>query len=108
MNLKKLQPIEKLSNNLHTNYKKGIDFYQRYQKYLPIAAFFGGFTWDSLTMTRIDRLTDNIILFIYLMLAGGGIILLQFSQNNMLKKKLVNKIPGLVSPGIAILFGRSF
>ena len=91
MNLINLQPLEKLSNNLQSNYKKGLDFYQRYQKFLPIVAFFGGFTWDSITMTRIDRLSDNIILFIYLMLAGGGIILLQFSQNNMLKKNWLIK-----------------
>ena len=91
MNLKKLQPIEKLSNKLQTNYKKGLKFYQRYQKYLPIIGFLGGFTWDSFTLTRIDRLSDNIILFFYLMLAGGGIILLQFSQNNLLKKNWLIK-----------------
>ena len=40
------------------------------KKFLPAAAFFSGFLWDSLTLTRIDRLIDTMILMVYLMLLG--------------------------------------
>jgi hypothetical protein len=44
--------------------------YRRFQRFVPLAFFFGGFTYDSLTLTRIDRLSDNLILFGYLLVLG--------------------------------------
>lgn len=40
--------------------------YSRLRKYLPVGTFFAGFLWDSLTLTRIDRVFDNLILLGYL------------------------------------------
>jgi hypothetical protein len=45
-------------------------FYQRYEKYVPLAAFVIGFVWDSLTLTRIDSQLDNFILLGYTIAAG--------------------------------------
>lgn len=42
---------------------------------VPLLCFFAGVTWDSVTLTRIDRLSDNLIILVYLLLLGGGIIL---------------------------------
>ncbi len=44
--------------------------YRRYEKQIPIVAFIAGFLYDSLTLTRIDLLLDNVILFSYTILAG--------------------------------------
>ena len=44
--------------------------YQRYEKYVPLAAFVIGFIWDSLTLTRIDSRLDNFILLSYTIVAG--------------------------------------
>src|SRR6266571_4484415 len=38
---------------------------------LPVAFFLGGVTFDSVTLTRIDRLRDNLIMLLYLSLLGG-------------------------------------
>ena len=38
--------------------------------------FFGGVTFDTLTLTRIDRLSDNLILLAYLGLLGALIVML--------------------------------
>ena len=43
--------------------------------FLPVVFFFAGVTYDSVTLTRIDRLTDNLILLLYLSLLGLLIIL---------------------------------
>src|SRR6185295_10697977 len=43
----------------------------------PIMAgvfFLGGVVWDTLTLTRIDRLRDNLILLLYLLILGGLIV----------------------------------
>ncbi len=45
------------------------------QPFLPAVFFFAGVTYDTLTLTRIDRLTDNLILLLYLSLLGTLIIL---------------------------------
>jgi hypothetical protein len=42
---------------------------------LPAAAFLTGVAYDTLTLTRIDRLQDNLILLLYLALLGFLIIL---------------------------------
>jgi hypothetical protein len=44
--------------------------YQKYEKFLPVAVFVIGFLWDSITMTRVDSLIDNVILLFYLAALG--------------------------------------
>lgn len=43
--------------------------------FMPAVFFFSGVTYDSLTLTRIDRLQDNLLLLTYLLLLGFLIIL---------------------------------
>lgn len=43
--------------------------------FLPAVCFLSGVTYDTLTLTRIDRLLDNLILLIYLLLLGVLIVL---------------------------------
>jgi len=46
------------------------------EKPIMAAVFFlGGVTWDSLTLTRIDRLLDNAVLLLYLVLLGILIVM---------------------------------
>lgn len=48
-------------------------YVKKHQKYLPLAFFIGGFLWDSLTLGRIDRLYDIILLLSYLILLSIAI-----------------------------------
>ena len=43
--------------------------------FLPVVFFFAGVTYDTVTLTRIDRLLDNLILLLYLMVLGVLIVL---------------------------------
>jgi hypothetical protein len=43
--------------------------------FMPALCFFSGVTYDSLTLTRIDHLLDNLILLLYLSLLGLLIVL---------------------------------
>ncbi|MBH0201803.1 MAG: DUF2914 domain-containing protein [Nitrospira sp.] len=43
--------------------------------FMPAVFFLSGVTYDTLTLTRIDRLLDNLILLLYLALLGALIVL---------------------------------
>jgi len=47
--------------------------YRRCERFLPVVTFSIGFIWDSLTLTRIDSLLDNLILLGYT--AGLGVMI---------------------------------
>jgi len=66
-------------------------FYKRYEKIIPVFSFFVGFTWDSLTLTRIDQLSDSLILLLYIILLGLALILLVFSEKGMVTKPILLK-----------------
>jgi len=44
--------------------------YHKHEKYSGIGIFCLGFLWDSLTLTRVDNLLDNLFLLCYLILIG--------------------------------------
>ncbi len=43
--------------------------------FLPVVFFFAGVAYDTVTLSRIDRLQDNLILLLYLVLLGFLIVL---------------------------------
>jgi len=68
------------------------DFYNKYEKYSDMAIFGVGFIWDSLTMTRVDSLIDNVILLFYQILIGTIIILALRRQKGAVFPKWLEKI----------------
>ncbi len=69
-------------------YHKGKHTYHRYQSILPVVFFVGGFAWDSLTLTRIDRLSDNLILALYLLVVSTSVVLLNLARSHFFSKKV--------------------
>ena len=88
--------------------KKSIEFYNHYQKYTPVIFFFGGFTWDSATLTRIDRLSDNFILLAYLFLLGLLIFLVNLLEQNKIRNSRIIKYKDWYPLGIQFFLGGLF
>lgn len=65
---------------------KSVAIYRRLERYLPILSFLAGFGWDSLTLNRVDRLSDNLILLAYLVLLGASIILFNLVDKKVLRR----------------------
>jgi DUF2914 family protein len=80
-----------IKDNIKSKIEKTKSFYEKYERYIPILSFFAGFTWDSLTLTRIDQLMDSLILFLYLMLLGVAIVLMVFVDKGIVKTPLIKK-----------------
>lgn len=55
---------------------------ERHKKYLPIVFFVGGFTWDSLTLGRVDSLYSNFVLCTYLISLSVCLYLYNLSEDN--------------------------
>src|SRR5574342_1077431 len=43
--------------------------------FMPAVFFLSGVTYDTVTLTRIDRLQDNLLLLIYILMLGVLIVL---------------------------------
>lgn len=75
---------------------------------MPVILFFGGFTWDSITLTRIDRLIDNVILFFYFFLAGIFILLTSLHDKKRLQKPILLKYSNYYSLALQFTIGALF
>lgn len=74
-------------------YKKS-KFYllvKKHKKYLPLLFFIAGFTWDSLTLGRIDRLYDIVILCTYMTLLTFSIYFYNLIDNEKSKNSYIQK-----------------
>jgi len=89
-------------------FQKAMTFYHRYNKYTPVVFFFGGFTWDSLTLTRIDRLSDNLILLGYLILLGVMIFLVNILELGGVRNSLILRYKEWYPLGIQFFLGGLF
>ena len=89
--------------------QKSTAFYHRYEKYYAIASFVAGFLWDSFTLTRIDRLSDNLILLAYLVLIGALIPLSHLArQNDPAVPEVVIRYRRWLPVAVQFLFGGLF
>lgn len=86
--------------------------YSKYERFASPVALFVGFVFDNFTLTRIDLWFNNLILFVYLIIAGVGIVLVQLHKNNILKGFLVKKtvlwMPFLIQFAFGGLFSGYF
>lgn len=79
--------------------------YRRYEKYIPLIAFVGGFVYDSLTLTRIDLMLDNFMLLGYTLLAGALLAVWGAAQRRRLRHPLLLAKLDWIVFGVNFLFG---
>lgn len=60
--------------------------FEKHERLFSIGAFFFGFIFDNLTLTRIDFWLDNLILFIYLVLAGATIFFVNAVEEGLVSR----------------------
>lgn len=88
------------------------NFYGRYERYLSAGALLTGFIVDNLTLKRIDFLFENLVLFSYLLIAGGGVVLMQFHNSGRVAslrfKNTATFFPLIVQFAFGALFSAYF
>ncbi len=88
------------------------------QPFLPAFFFFAGVTYDSLTLSRIDHLTDNLLFLLYLSLLGSLVIITGRFQLDLIPDKpeteswnvlsLLHRVRPHLAKGLQFLFGGLF
>ena len=75
-------------------------YLHQHEHAVPPVLFFGGVTWDALTLQRIDALFDNLVLGLYLVLLGGFIVLSTLARNDRPLPQSLQKLntwaPGII------------
>ncbi len=84
------------------------EWYERFERFNPVAFFFGGFTWDSLTLKRIDQLFDNLILLTYLLLLGLLMVITTLVEHDRIKHPLLLKYREWYPLGLQFFMGGLF
>ncbi len=98
--------LKRLERN--RRYRWARRFLHRHENVVPPTLFFGGVTWDALTLQRIDALLDNLILGFYLVLLGGCVVLATLDHNDRPIARPFQKL-GTWAPGaIQFLSGGLF
>ena len=98
----------RLSKTLKNKFHNSRDFVEKNQRFIPAISFFAGFTWDSVTITRIDQVSDNAIISFYLILLGILIILILQSEHHRLNKPLLIKYSHWYPTAIQFFLGGLF
>ena len=80
----------------------------KHSKYLPVIFFTLGFLWDVMTLGRIDRLYDRIILCTHLSLLTVALYLYNISGDGELKNFYMEKYKGFLPLAIQFFLGGLF
>lgn len=83
-------------------------FYRRHEQLGPPLFFFGGVTWDALTLQRIDAWFDNLFLLTYLVLLGIAIMAAILNEHGRLRNPTLRAYRGWLAPVIQFLAGALF
>jgi hypothetical protein len=80
-------------------------FLRRHEKYAPIVFFMGGFIFDSLTLGRIDRLYDLIVLCLYMTLLTITLYLYNLADDGKWKNTFLERYEDYFPLAIQFFFG---
>jgi len=88
--------------------KNTTDFFSKHKSIAPLASFTAGFALDTFTLTRIDLLRDNLIMFVYIIILGIMIVLVNFINNELVKRPFVLKYADWYPLALQFLLGGLF
>lgn len=84
------------------------NFIQKIRNHSSTIAFVSGFVWDSLTLNRVDRWLDNLILTSYIVVSGLGIVWLSYLSTRPSGGFFATKLSVWLPLAIQFAFGGLF
>lgn len=81
---------------------------QKMRKFFPAVAFFGGFTWDSVTLGKLVQTSDLAILLLYYMASFVFLLLLAAEPGKFLNRSWNEKWQNRLTYAVQFCFGSLF
>lgn len=88
--------------------RKVREYFEKHKERIGTVALFLGFIFDTLTLTRIDRLYDNVVLLAYILIVGIGIVLINVIEGRELQGKLAKNLHAFLPTIVQFAFGGIF
>lgn len=83
-------------------------FFEKYKSHLSAGTLILGFIFDYLTLKRVDFLTDNLFIVLYLVIAGVCILIINFKEERQLANKFILNIYDFLPFILQFCFGGLF
>jgi len=83
-------------------------FFEKYERRISTLALILGFIFDFLTLTRIDRLYDNLVLSSYLCIVSLGIFIYNYIESRGARNKLFKNLHAFLPAVVQFAFGGLF
>ena len=98
-----------LAHTAMASFTKPVEkFFEKHERRISSAALIAGFIFDSLTLRRIDLPFENLTILSYLVISGGGIILLNYYLEYPPRKRFFLRIRNSLPVFIQFAFGGLF
>jgi hypothetical protein len=89
-------------------FSKTKEFISKYERHISAGALLGGFIIDALTLRRIDRLFENLVLIGYLSIVTIGILIMNLYEGGQLQNKVFERLHTFLPFVIQFAFGALF
>ena len=83
-------------------------FYNLHKRYISASFFLGGVAYDSLTLRRIDQMSDNLVLLGYILVLGALAVLVGRLQNGQIQHPRIRRYAEFYPLVIQFLLGNLF
>ena len=94
-----------INNRIKYKQSRFYQYVKTHQKFAPLLFFIGGFVWDSLTLGRIDRFYDIVILCTYMTLLTVSIYIYNLVDGDKWKNTLFRKYEAYLPLTIQFFLG---
>lgn len=84
------------------------NYISKNERTVSSAALLGGFILDSITLQRIDLLYENLVMIFYIVVAGGGIIVLNLYEAKKIKGDFFLKMYRVMPIAVQFAIGGLF
>lgn len=100
--------MKRMRSWVSSGFERAVHVFHAHERFFMLGGFIVGFIFDNLTLTRIDFWPDILILFIYLMLAGGMIFLINAVEVGILRRSFLKNLASWAPFIMQFSFGNLF
>ncbi|MFA6257196.1 MAG: DUF2914 domain-containing protein [Candidatus Paceibacterota bacterium] len=84
------------------------ELFDKYESHLSSATLVLGFIFDFLTLKRVDYIWDNVLIMLYLVVAGASILIINLYESGKFRNKFTSSVHEFLPFTLQFAFGGLF